>query len=184
MKAPVLERTSAAKASCVIILLTVGWLVFVLLPGPAEKKAAPRAAMPLHSTSLTRAGLREYIDWEGLPEIFAIWADKADWKDGKTRFAYWHPVMKNYSYFFEARRVDEGHRFREIPEPREPDHFWDESLGEECPIQFYRSQESAKLPLLPGPAKPALDHEKPEQRQLSIPLKETKTVPISPPSKS
>ncbi len=157
MKAPVLEPTSAAKSGWVIILLTVGWMGFMLWPWPKDKPAAKPAAIPVPATSLTRSGLAEYTDWEGLPEIFAIWADKAEWKDGKTRFAYWHPVMKNYSYFFEATRVGAGYRFQEMPEPREyPDGFWDESLGEDCPIRFYHS--------LPAPLKivlPQLIHSDP-----------------------
>jgi len=76
-----------------------------------------------------------------LPEIFAIWADKAEWKNNRTRFAYWHPVMKTYSYFFEAVRVKGGYSFKEIAEPPTSDleHYWDESLGEDCPIRFYRA---------------------------------------------
>ena len=137
MKAPALEHTSAAKAGWVVIVLTVGWLVFLLLPDPLPEPTAAADTIPPQVSSLTRSGLREYADWEGLPEIFAIWADKAEWKNNRTRFAYWHPVMKNYSYFFEAVRTAKGYRFREITEQRDSGHHWDESLGADCPIQFY-----------------------------------------------
>jgi hypothetical protein len=152
MKTPALERTSAAKAGWVIILLTVGWMAFVLWPWPQDKPAAQPAAIPVPATSLTRSGLPEYTDWEGLPEIFAIWADKAEWKNNRTRFAYWHPVMKNYSYYFEAVRVAGGFHFKEIAEPREPGCFWDESLGEECPIRFYHANIAYTSPLFTPPS--------------------------------
>jgi hypothetical protein len=140
MNTPALERTSAAKAGWLIIVLTVGWMAIVLWPGGPELPAAKPGAVPLPASSLTRAGLRENPDWEGLPEIFAIWADKADWKDNRTRFAYWHPVMKTYSYYFEAARSARGYLFREIAEPLDPVYFWDDSLGDECPIRFYLSR--------------------------------------------
>lgn len=137
MKKPVLERTSAAKAGWLVAALTIGWLVFLLLPAPIEEKTPRRPAAPLTATSLTRAGLAEYTDWAGLPEIFAIWADRAEWKEGKTRFAYWHPVMKNYSYYFEAIRVEGGYRFREISEPRDEDYEWDPGAPEDSPLRLF-----------------------------------------------
>ena len=163
MKPPALERTSAAKAGWLVILLTVGWMALVLWPVPAEPPAAKPASIPLPASSLTRAGLREYTDWAGLPEIFAIWADHAEWQNNRTRFAYWHPVMKTYSYYFEAVRVVGGYRFKEITEPPTSDfeHYWDESLGEDCPIRFYRSSELKKSSPSLAPAKPALDRAPP-----------------------
>ena len=116
MKTPALERTSAAKAGWLIIVLTVGWMVFVLWPDPASESDAKPAPIPPPVTSLTRAGLREYTDWEGLPEYFSLWAERAEWRDGRTRFAYWNPVMKDYSYEFEATRTKSGYRFREVNE--------------------------------------------------------------------
>jgi len=146
MKTPALERTSAAKAGWVIIVLTVAWSVFLLLPDPSPPPVPPPAPVPVPATSLTRSGLPEYADWEGLPEIFAVWADRAEWRDNRTRFAYWHPGRKEYSYFFEAVRTATGYRFRALPEPHDPDHHWDESLGDDCPIRFYLS--------LPKPGNP------------------------------
>ena len=137
MKTPVLERTSAAKAGWLVAALTVGWLLFLLLPGPVEERKPRPPPAPPPDTSLTRAGLPDYTDWVGLPEIFAVWADKAEWKDGKTRFGYWHPVMKNYSYYFEATRVEGGYRFREIPEPRDENHEWDPGAPEDSPLRLF-----------------------------------------------
>ncbi len=107
------------------------------MSGPVAAPASTPQAPPSPPSSLVRSGLRDYTDWVGLPEIFAVWADKAEWKNGKTRFSYWHPVMKNYSYFFEAIRVAGGYRFKEIAEPNDPKGYWDESLGGDCPIRFY-----------------------------------------------
>lgn len=180
MKPPALERTSAAKAGWLVILLTVGWMALVLWPVPAEPPAAKPASIPLPASSLTRAGLREYTDWAGLPEIFAIWADHAEWQNNRTRFAYWHPVMKTYSYYFEAVRVAGGYRFKEIAEPRMPGHFWDESLGEDCPIRFYHSaaaDKPASLPLSPPAANPTLGITEPAGVPLVMPAGATKVTP-------
>ena len=180
MHTPALERTSAAKSGWLIIVLTTGWMVFVLWPGPPEASVPRSVPIPVPVSSLTRAGLREYTDWEGLPEIFAIWADRAEWKDNRTRFAYWHPVMKNYSYFFEASRTAQGYRFREIAEPHEPNHDWDESLGNDCPIRFYRStvakssKESARITTS---AKEIMDGLKPKPEAPSV------VIPIKPAAK-
>jgi len=147
MNATALESTSAAKAGWVISVLILAWLAFLFVPLPKEEEKAAAEVPTPPFTSLQKAGLPNYTDWEGLPEIFAVWADKAEWKDGKTRFAYWHPVMKNYSYFFEATRVDGGYRFKEIPEliaAREGEivedgSHWSDNLPEDCPIRFYYS---------------------------------------------
>ena len=176
MKAPVLERTSAAKAGWLIIVLTVGWMAFVLWPDRPEAPAPAPAPVPVPASSLTRAGLRDYTDWQGLPEIFAIWADQAEWKDNRTRFAYWHPVMKTYSYYFEAVRSAKGYRFREIAEPHDPDHFWDDSLGDECPVRFYLpipDQPPKGTALRPAPARPTMDslEPKPDIPPVVIPIK-------------
>jgi hypothetical protein len=81
--------------------------------------------------------LPDYTDWAGLPEIFGIWADKAEWKGGKTRFAYWHPVTKSYSYHFEAMQIDGGYRFREIAEPHEEGYEWDPGAPEDSPLRLF-----------------------------------------------
>ena len=111
----------------------------------AVKKIPPEEsalAVKLHAV-----GLPENPDFEGLPEIFAIWAGKAEWKDNKTKFAYWHPVMKTYTYYLEATRAGGQFRFAEIARPQESaDYYWDESLGEDCPIRFYYSVDSKISP--------------------------------------
>lgn len=169
MKAPVLERTSAGKAGWLILLILFAWLAFVFVPLPWKEAPPMPAATRAPPSKLRQAGLRDYTDWQGLPEIFAVWADQADWKDGRTRFAYWHPVAKSYSYYFEAIRVQGGFRFKEIAEPRDPDHFWDERLGDECPIRFYLPRPT-KLPaveLPPSFSNPAVPG-RPEKEPIAI----------------
>ena len=144
MNAPASERTSAATTGWLVVLLMVGWLAFVFVPWPTKAKAGKAPPEPTPPSGLVQAGLRDYTDWDGLPEIFAIWADRAQWKDGRTRFAYWHPVMKTYSYFFEVVRTEGKFHFTEIPEPKDDDFYWDESLGEECPIRFYKASPMLK----------------------------------------
>jgi hypothetical protein len=130
------SRIPANQVGLVFALLLAIWLAFTFIP--RSEKPAPAVAPVVVESKLHAAGLEDNPDWEGLPEIFAIWADHAEWKEGKTRFAYWHPVMKSYSYNFEADRVKGGYRFREIAEPLDPSYAWDESLGEECPIRFLK----------------------------------------------
>jgi hypothetical protein len=177
------HRIPPNRVALSLVLLLVAWLVFSFYP--RDKTPPPAAPPPVAESKLRAVGLRDNLDWEGLPEIFAIWADRAEWSDGKTRFAYWHPVMKTYSYYFEATRVGASYRFREIAEPPTADggYYWDESLGEDCPIRFYRSPVLMKLRPAPALMQPVLDGAKPENVQIKIPLNETKTVPPSPPAK-
>lgn len=185
MKTPVLERASAAKVGWLVAALLLGWLGVLFLPAPVEEKTAKPPVAPPPATSLTRAGLSDYTDWVGLPEIFAVWADKAEWKDGKTRFAYWHPVTKNYSYYFEATRVEGSYRFREIPEPHDEGYEWDPGAPEDCPIRFFLPQapESSEVPatrtdrgvpVLPAPRKVEID----------LPSTQPPSVPPAPPGKA
>ena len=139
MNAPASARTSAGMTRWLIILLMLGWLAFVFVPWPTKRKKMVNR-IPLEHflvSKLNAVGLPDNPDYDGLPEIFEIWSAKAEWKDGRTRFAYWHPVMKTYSYYFEAVRVEGKFYFTEIAEPKEANFYWDESLGEECPIRFY-----------------------------------------------
>jgi hypothetical protein len=130
------SRIPANKVGLVLVLLLAVWLLFSF--SPWSEKPAPAVAPVVVESKLRAVGLEDNPDWAGLPEIFAIWADRAEWKDGKTRFSYWHPGMKNYSYYLEAIRVKDGYHFREIAEPRDTGYAWDESLGEECPIRFFK----------------------------------------------
>lgn len=133
------HRIPPNRVGLSLLLLLAAWLVFSFYP--REQKPPPVAPPPVAESKLGAVGLRENLDWEGLPEFFAIWADHAEWKDNRTQFAYWHPVMKDFSYHFEVVRVDGGYRFKEISEPIFPNDYWpwDDSLGEECPIRFYRA---------------------------------------------
>ena len=184
MNATVSENISAAKAGGLVVLLLAGWLAYQTLSGPAVTPAASSKEIIPPPSSLVRSGLRDYTDWEGLPEIFAVWADKAEWKDGRTRFAYWHPVMKTYAYYFEAVKTAHGYRFREITEPHEPDYVWDDSLGDDCPIRFYLNpvRNQKKTGSQPLPAVPGIDSMKPRPAapEVAIPMTGTKIVPTIP----
>lgn len=179
MKTPVLERTSAAKAGWLVAALTLGWLGFLFWPAPVEEKGPPPLTTPLPATSLTRAGLAEYSDWVGLPEIFALWADRADWKDDRTRFAYWHPAMKDHSYYFEAIRTEDGYRFREIPEPDDADYEWDPGATEDSPLLLFLPKQPERVL---GPAtrtdRGVLVH--PAPKKVEIDLSAPPPVPVPP----
>jgi hypothetical protein len=134
MKTPAIERTSAAKAGWVIVLLFFGWLAFVFVPWPQgkiEEKVIPTLVDPRadFAAKLRQAGLPDNPDWDGLPEQFAIWADKAHWTANRTRFAYWNPGSQDYTYFFEARRAQGKVHFKRIPKPAD----YDEEFGSNAP---------------------------------------------------
>jgi hypothetical protein len=141
------SRIPANWVGLIFALLLAVWLAFTFIP--RSEKPAPAAAPVTVESKLHAVGLADNPDWEGLPEIFAIWSDHAEWKEGKTRFAYLHPGTKTYSYYFQATRVNGDYRFREIAEPHDSNHVWDESLGEECPIRFFKPiRENLPIPEL------------------------------------
>lgn len=153
MKVPALERTSAAKAGWLIALIFAAWLVFLLVPGP-KPAIKPVAKMePIPSSRLLAVGLPDNPDLDALPQIFAIWADKADWVNDRTEFAYWNPGAMDYSYFFEATRDGGRVRFRNLVKPT----FFDrKELGrgvappDEHPLKFLQAP---RQPVYIGPAR-------------------------------
>jgi hypothetical protein len=117
MTAKPLERSSAAKAGWVFVAIFAGWLLFVFVPAP-KPDVKPTEKSPARPVSKLRlVGLPDNPDLEGLPEFFAVWADKAEWKDNRTVFAYWNPGTKDYTYFFQAVRRGREVRFHEIAKP-------------------------------------------------------------------
>lgn len=132
-------RVWKVRLGWIVLLLVVGApLAFFYLTTPKERETpldAPREKRAL--TKLESVGLRDYRDWDGLPEIFAVWADRALWKNERTRFSYWNPGTSTYSYFFEARRTAKGYRFREIPEPRDTGFQWDPDATDDTPLRLY-----------------------------------------------
>lgn len=111
---------------------------FFVLVTPKEPEEPP--ARPVEKRALSKlesVGLRDYRDWDGLPEIFAVWADKAHWENDRTRFAYWNPATRSHSYFFEARRTTGGYRFREIREPHDEGFEWDSETTDDVPLRLY-----------------------------------------------
>ena len=168
------HRIPPNRVGLSLILLLVAWLAFSFYP--RDKTPPPAAPPPEVESKLRAVGLRDNLDWEGLPEFFAIWADWAEWSDRKTRFAYWHPVMKTYSYYFEATRIDGGYRFKEIPEPKDDMMVWSDQLGDEVPIQFYVYDPELKLRVHP--------HEHPHRDGSILPRSEPDKLPIDLPQKT
>lgn len=136
---PASPTIPVGKLGWIVLLLVVGApLAFFYLTTPKEREVPPEALREKRPpTKLEAVGLRDYRDWDGLPEIFAIWADRAHWKNDRTRFAYWNPGTSTYSYFFEARRTAKGYRFREIPEPRDAGFQWDPDATDDTPLRLY-----------------------------------------------
>ncbi len=150
------EKIPVGKLGWIVLLLVLGApLAFFFLATPQEPAPAPHTPPPQRAlTKLEAVGLRDYRDWDGVPDIFALWAARAHWKNNRTRFAYWNPGTNSHSYFFEARRTANGYRFREIPEPREAGYEWDRDAGDDSPLQLYlplrRRLEDPVTPLEPG----------------------------------
>src|SRR6218665_3764229 len=109
MNAGASERLSVAKTGWVIAALIVGWTLFLLLPFGRQEEPTPARVPGEHpvEAELAAVGLRYNVDFVGLPQYFAIWADRIEWKGNETEFAYWNPGTRSYSYIIRATRVGE-----------------------------------------------------------------------------
>jgi hypothetical protein len=176
------SRIPLGKLGWIVLLAVVAApLAFFFLVTPPAPTGEPAAlAVKLPPSKLAAVGLRENRDWDGLPEMFALWADQAEWKEGFTRFAYWNPGSRSHSYFFEAQRTTSGFRFREIPEPHEADYQWGQDVPDDCPIRFYVRIASAErlTPRLPG-ERPG--NRQPGSERVPIDLQAEKIAPASAP---
>lgn len=140
-------RVSAARAGWLVALLFFGWLAFLLLPTPRPGPQPPPAFVPPPPSRLVALGLPDNPDLDALPEIFAMYADKAEWKNDRTIFAYWNPGSQSYAYFFEATRAKGAYRFKAIPEQtvREEDEAVESGLyflgktSADCPVRLIYS---------------------------------------------
>jgi hypothetical protein len=114
MNAQASERMSAAKTGWVIVLLMAAWAAFLILPFGREEKGelSKVAVLQPGEAELAAVGLRYNVDWIGLPQYFAVWADRIVWTGDRTEFAYWDPSSRSYAYQFEAIRAGKGYRFR------------------------------------------------------------------------
>lgn len=109
------ERISAAKTGWVVALLMFGWALFILLPfGRKEEPVLTKVPVERPGEAeLAAVGLRYNVDFIGLPQYFAIWAERIEWTRDETEFAYWNPGTQSYSYIIRATRLGEkSYRFR------------------------------------------------------------------------
>lgn len=151
-----------------VIAAPTAFFLLVTPKEPDEPPVPPTEKRPL--SKLESVGLRDYRDWDGVPEIFAVWADKAHWENDRTRFAYWNPATRSHSYFFEARRTPKGYRFREIPPPRDEGFEWDPDATDDIPLRLY-------LPVKPDIPVPVL---KPDKGMLHRPGPEKVDIDVAP----
>lgn len=106
------DRVSPGRVVAIFAVLLAVWLGSQFLP---RRQEPPPPLAPVQAESRLRSvGLADNPDWDGLPELFAVWADKVAWDDQKVCFAYWHPGARTYAYFFEATRRDGSYRFNEV----------------------------------------------------------------------
>lgn len=113
MDTQVNQRVSPNRVALIGALLVVVWLVLAFFSH--EEKPTPPVAHVASESKLRAVGLGDNPDWEGLPELFAVWADGLIWTDNKTRFGYWNPGSNSYSYYFEATRNNGSYLFRAVP---------------------------------------------------------------------
>jgi len=118
MSNPFTGKTSPNTAGWVLAAVFFGWLAFIVLVDPRPKPPPPPYVPPAEPSRLAAFGLEDNPDWDGLPGIFSVWADRMTWQDGRTTFAYWSPATADYSYVFEATRAKGAVHFRRIPPPR------------------------------------------------------------------
>ncbi len=132
-------RSPVAQAGWIVAVLLLGWVGFIFLPfgGPKDPEPLPPPP-PRPPSELRKVGLRDNVDWEQMPGIFAVWADRAEWKNDRTLFAYWNPSAQDFTYHFEAIRTADGYRFKEWP-PADDMKYLDEAPAADCPIRFYRT---------------------------------------------
>jgi hypothetical protein len=109
------ERISTAVTGWVVVVLMVGWALFFFLPFGRKEDPVP-AKVPIErpgEAELAAVGLRYNVDFIGLPQYFAVWADRIEWAGDETDFAYWNPGTRSYSYIIRATRVGQkSYRFR------------------------------------------------------------------------
>ena len=126
----------------VLVVVAAAPLLFFALVTPEENPAAESPKIELPPSKLAAVGLRENRDWDGIAEMFEIWADRVDWVDGKTVFAFWNPASRSYSYYFEASRSNGQLRLKEIsardaaPPWVFPSFFEEDGLSHSHPFLF------------------------------------------------
>jgi len=153
-----LERGTVGQLGWLILLLMGAWLAFVFVPAPRPKPPPPPAVAPAPQpiSNLAAVGLPNNPDFDGLPEIFALWADQAEWVNDRTVFGYWNPATLDYSYVFEATRRNGRFHFRPVPRPEDfkvalaPN----ESQPPEHPLRFIPQPRMARTPEVTVPPPP------------------------------
>ena len=135
---PATSRIPVGKFAWLVVAAVIAApALFFALVEPKQREESAAATVVRPPSKLTSVGLRENRDWDGLPEIFAVWAPRAHWRGDRTRFAYWNPGTESHSYFFEARRTPAGYRVREIKEPRDEGFAWDRDADADSPLRLY-----------------------------------------------
>jgi hypothetical protein len=135
MTAPWTGRLSPVATGWVLALLFFGLALFILVPWKSKPEPEPTPAPYIKPPNkLAAYGLPNNPDLELLPEMFALHADQAPWSEDRVEFAYWHPGVKRFEYFFEASRINGTYRFKVLPE-QDLSEYSDESKT--WPIFFY-----------------------------------------------
>jgi len=134
------ERVSPGRVVLILTMLLAVWLGFQFFP--RRREPPPTLAPVKAETRLRAAGLADNPDWAGLPELFAVWADKVEWEGNTVHFAYWHPGARAYAYFFEAIRRDGRYRFQVVSPQRLAEEGYQAENGDD-PAQLARRETEA-----------------------------------------
>lgn len=182
------QRFTTRQTGWIALAVFGGWLVFLLLPSrPPPKPVTPDLPPVRAQSKLEAVGLRDNVDWVGLPELFAVWADRIHWDGDEVRFAYWHPGSRRYAYILEATRTTEGIRFRALSgvEAQSYERLAAEAVAEGTvadthPFLFLFEPADASSPALP-PLKPNPGAAPDSVPKAGVDLKADSLVPPQPP---
>ncbi len=134
---------SASKMSKTPSWIMLGFLlgaVFVAALPPLRKKPAPetvslRAVEPPRPVPLREPGPLSTIE-----DVFATWGKHAVWSDDVTEVALWNINDKDFTDFYEVRRVGDVYYFRTIPRLTRRIIKRGKHIAE-SPLQFTESEE-------------------------------------------
>lgn len=130
--------TPVSKMSKVPSWISLGFVLGAafVLAWPKPKQAAPQVKL----VEAVRAAPEE-TKLTTIEAVFAAWGQFAVWDGDTTEIAYWNPGTKEFSEFYEVRRVGGENYFRSIGRLTRRIINRGKPLPAECPLQFTETEE-------------------------------------------
>lgn len=125
---------------------TPSWIMLGFLLGGAfmwaylRETPKPVAPPPVTLTEWPKAVRIEPSKLTDIELIFAEWKDHAVWENNLTEFAYWRSETREFSEYYEVRRVGETLYFRSIPKLTRLLLKSASPLPTHAPVQFTESE--------------------------------------------